>query len=99
MRILQLTLGSGATAISPNLNSTSSEQIYVSLLVIGNASGHTIRIGDSSVTSTTGIGLATGSPGTPLVLNFETIRGSLLSSWYILGTSGEKVDILYETAQ
>ena len=99
MRILQLTLGSGATQISPNLNSTSPESIYVSLLVISNSGGHTIRIGDSTVTSTTGIGLATGSPGTPLVLNFETIRGSLLSSWYILGTSGDKIDVLYETAQ
>jgi hypothetical protein len=97
MRLIQLTLGSLATPIVPAAT-TNTLPIWVSTLVIQNNAAAAIRIGDNTVTSTKGIALNPSAVG-PETLTFQMVRGSLLSQWYIFGTAGNIIDILYETAQ
>ena len=95
MRVIEVTLGSGATQITPDQNATGASQIYVTTLVIAPA-GATATLGDDTVTATKGIPISTT---VPLVLTFDTPRGSLLSQYWLYGTPGDKVEVLYETAQ
>jgi hypothetical protein len=98
MRLIQLTLGAAATQITPNTNTTSTMPIYVSTLIIQNNAAAAIRIGDNTVTATKGIALNPSAVG-PELVTFQMVRGSLLSQWYIFGTAGNIIDIMYETAQ
>lgn len=101
MRLIQLTLsGSGANQISPNTDTVAGgTQVYVSYLIIQNNAGHSLRVGDNTVSSTKGILIASGTPGGSVTAQFAMPRGSLLSQWYIAGTNADVIDILYETSQ
>ena len=94
MRILQVTIGSGT-----NTQVTTNTNIYCTIIVFQDNAGANCRIGDSTVTSTKGIQLATGSPGGSATFQINTPRGSQLSQYYIAGTTGNVIDVLYETAQ
>lgn len=89
VKTIQVTLGSTATQVS-----TVSQQCKWIAFQNNNASD-VVRVGDSTVSSTNGIVLAGGSPGgsftTPVAYNSTTYN---LNTWYLFGTSGDKVDIV-----
>ena len=79
----QVTLGAGATPISAT-------SLVSNLIIIQNNTGHTTRVGDSTVT--TGLGIVVTA--TPLVLGPFAINDADLSGLYIAGTQGDKIDVL-----
>jgi hypothetical protein len=89
--LVQVTLGAGATQISP-LN------INIQSLVVQDNAVHNIRVGDSTVTTSKGLLLAAASPapGGSLNVTLNFPRGTILSQWYVAGTQGDVVDVLYE---
>jgi hypothetical protein len=85
--LLQVTLGAAATEVSP-------VAIFVQTLVVQNNSGGDVRVGDSTVSVARGI-LASALGGSyNTTLNFP--RGTILSQWYLAGTPGNVIDVLYE---
>lgn len=95
MRILQVTLTSAATQISANSN------IYCSLLIIQDNAAALVRVGDNTVSGTKGIVLlpnATPPGGGSITSQPLIIRGTHLQDWWLFGTAGNIIDILYETA-
>jgi len=96
MQILQVTLGAGATPLASAATSTLG--LYCSLLVIQDNATHTMRVGDSTVSATRGMLLASGSPGGSGTFQLSVERGTLLEQWYVFGTAGDLVDVLFETA-
>jgi len=95
MRVIEVTLGAGATQILAPNQQAPMANIAVGLLVIAPATA-AATLGDNTVTATKGIPV---SASAPLVLSFSQPRGSLLSQYWLFGTSGDKVEVLYETAQ
>ena len=89
--LVQVTLGTGATQVSP-LN------INVQSLEIQNNAAHNCRVGDSTVTASKGILLAFNAtpPGGAFTLDLDFPRGTILSQWYIAGTAADVIDVLYE---
>ena len=64
----------------------------VQTLLIQNNAAHSIRVGDSTVTSTKGVQItASGSSNFGAFMNYNT----MLSDWWIDGTAGDVIDILY----
>lgn len=106
MRVIQITLnGSAQQILVPNQQAPIAN-VCVSLLVVQNDSttaADVVTLGDNTVTATKGIVIPAASsataPSAPLILAFSQPRGSLLSQWWVFGTSGQTVTILYETAQ
>lgn len=97
MRILQVTLLAGATQVVLNQDfPNGGAQIYCSYLVIQNNAADAIRIGDNTVTATRGIALTPGGSNTATI---SPVRGTRLSDWWIFGTIGEVIDVLYEVSQ
>ena len=99
MRVIQVTLGSGATQILAPTPQAPIANIAVSLLIIQKNTTNNATIGDNTVTATKGIVIAAGTPGVPLILQFSQPRGSLLSQYWLFGTQNDVVEVLYETAQ
>lgn len=95
MRVIEVTLGAGATQIQAATQQAPQANIAVSLLVIAPATA-SATLGDNTVTATRGIPVSTSAP---LVLTFSQPRGSLLSQYWLYGTEGDLVEVLYETAQ
>jgi hypothetical protein len=91
MRIIQVTLGAGATPITTNNN------IYCSMLAIDNNAAAVVRVGDNTVSATKGISLA--ATGGIATLTFAFPRGTHLSDWFLFGTAAQVIDILYESAE
>ena len=80
--------------------------IYVQWLCFQNNSAHPIRYGDQSASMTTpaasnggtagkGILLTGGSPGGSGSQSTPINYGTYLSDWWIAGTSGDVIDVLY----
>lgn len=92
MRLIQVTLGAGATQISSNSG------IYCSILIIQNNAAAVVRIGDNTVSATKGIALASGSPGGSSTVQPIIVRGTHLQDWWLFGTAAQVIDILYESA-
>jgi hypothetical protein len=93
--LLQTTLGSAATQLAPPANATS--QVLCRQVIIQNNATHTMRLGDSSVTSSKGIYLAVGPGGGSFNTGPSTVYNSYLSDFWVVGTSGDTVDIFYNT--
>lgn len=69
-------------------------------IVIQNNAAHTIRIGDTNITSSRGILLASGSPGGSFYIGPDESGSSRdLGGWYINGTQNDVVDIIYDDGQ
>jgi len=80
--------------------------IFVQWLTFQNNSAHSIRYGDQSVSVTTpaavnggtagkGMLLAPGSPGGAGSQSTPVNYGTYLSDWWIAGTAGDVIDVLY----
>lgn len=95
MRLIQVTLLAGATAITTNTN------LYASVLAVQNNAAAVCRVGDNTVSATKGIALAAGSTTTQnaLVIAPATPRGIHLSEWFLFGTAAQVIDVLYESAE
>lgn len=97
MRLIQVTLGAGATQISP-YNSIG-KQIYCSFLIVQNNAAGNVRVGDNTVSATKGILLLPGPGGGSLTGQMFRVEGTLLPQWYLFGTQGQLIDVLYEDSQ
>ena len=94
-RLIQVTLGSGATQII-------STPTYFNQMVIQNNAAHNIRYGDSTVSVTTPAAVNGGTAGKGILLyssgagNVGTLSGQQgdASQFWIAGTSGDVIDVL-----
>lgn len=87
---IQVTLGSSATQITTT-------HVRCSEWMIQNNAAHNIRFGDSTVTSSKGIVLVSGTPGGSYT-STGSMNGSQpvlddLSQWYISGTAADVIDV------
>lgn len=87
---LQVTLGASATPLTTT-------DTFARWVVIQNNAANSMRVGDSTVTSTKGILLASGSPGGSVTLPEEHTPSTTydLSQIYILGTNTQLADVLW----
>lgn len=91
---LQVTLGSGATPI------LASGEILCKWLILQNNAANAMRAGDSNVTATRGLYLAAGpGGGSANPVPFAPISTTRLSRWYVFGTAGDVLDVVYEDGQ
>lgn len=86
--LIQVTLLATATQVSPI-------SLVVNQVMFQNNAGHACRIGDSTVTSTKGIALASGSPGGSATFGPFAVNNTDLTEWYIFGTPGDVIDVLW----
>lgn len=95
VRTLQVTLTSSNTSIL-----SSGAHLNTRWFVIQNNAAHNIRIGDTNISTTRGILLATGTPGGSFyVAPDPSGSGRDLGGWFINGTSGDVVDVIYDDGQ
>jgi hypothetical protein len=85
MKSMQVTLNAGPTSLASN----SAVVTMAPQLIIQNNAAHSCRVGGPAVTNAIGISLASAG-GT---LNWQT--QSYLTDWFIQGTSGDVIDIMY----
>ena len=95
MTSLQVTLGSSATPIY----SSTTRKYYASFLQIQNNAGHNCAYGGANVTLSTGIVIASGSPGGSSTMQFNFPRGACLNNLYLVGTQGDLITVAYEDAE
>lgn len=97
MQTLQVTLLAGKTPIVATAPTQSQTQIRISFqsLTIQNNSADPVRVGDTNVSATRGILLAGGSPGGSITIDSLMEYSSDLSEWYLFGTQGDIIDVLY----
>ena len=95
-RLIQVTLGSGATQVSAT-------PAYFNQMIIEDNAAHSIRYGDSTVSVTTPAAVNGGTAGKGILLfpgggsgSTGTVSGQQgdASQFYIAGTSGDVVDVL-----
>jgi len=92
---MQVTLGSGNTKVL----SVGAHQ-NCRWIVIQNNQTHAIRIGDTNITSTRGILLASGAPGGSFYIGPDSSGSARdLGTWYINGTAADVIDVVYDDGQ
>lgn len=93
--LLQVTIAATNTAqplVSPAQGGIANAINYQFVLFQNNGS-NTMRLGDASVSNTKGIIIQqTGSLESSLALTYT----GTINSWYVAGTQGDVLDILYE---
>lgn len=99
MKILQVTLLATATPIvaqNATQNSTQLREMF-QILIVQNNSAHSVRLGDASVSATKGLVLASGSTTTtpPLIIAPHLEYSSDLSEYFLFGTAGDLIDVMY----
>lgn len=86
---LQVTIGAGTNT---QISTTS---IPVRQLYVQNNAGHNIRVGDSATSSTRGALLLSTANGSITSGLADFYASSNLNQWYIAGTNGDVIDIIY----
>lgn len=101
MKIIQVTLLATATPIVAQNATQNSAQLreMFQILVIQNNSANSCRVGDATVSATKGIVLAAGSTTTtpPFIIAPHLEYSSDLSEYYLFGTVGALIDVMYLT--
>jgi hypothetical protein len=95
MRLLQVTMtGTAVPIIAKGVQPANSLPFQV--LIFQNNAAHLIRLGDSTVSSTKGIVLASGSTTTqpPLVISPGLEYTSDAYEWYAYGTNADVLDVI-----
>jgi hypothetical protein len=93
MRVLKVTIGaSGASPITTNPN------LYASIICFQNQGAAAMSIGDNEVLVNGGIILATGTPGGSGTFQMNFARGTHLVDWWVAGTAGQVMLVLYEAS-
>lgn len=95
MTNFQVTLGAAATPLIKAGN----PNVYASFLIIQDNAGANLRFGGSTVSSTSGILLSSGTPGGSSTMQFNFPRGCLLNNVYLAGTNGNVIDVAYEPSE
>ena len=85
--LLQKALGAGATQLAPPASPTA--QIMCRQIIIQNNAAHSMRLGDSTVSSTKGIYLAAGPGGGTVNSGPVVVYNSYLSDWWAFGTAAD----------
>lgn len=95
MRCIKVTIGAAATQITTNAG------IYASIICLQNNGSANMTIGDNTVTSTNGILLAPGTspPGGSATFQMTFPRGTHLVDWWVVGTQGQILNVLYESSE
>jgi hypothetical protein len=93
VRTLQVTLGSGVTQVL-----SAGSHFQVRWFVIQDNATHSVRIGDAQITSSRGLAL-TPSGGSFYVGPDQGASSRDLGTWYIIGTNGDVVDVIYDDGQ
>lgn len=95
MRLIQVTLGSAATPIIIK-GVQPANSLPFQVLVIQNNSAHSVRVGDSTVSATKGIVLASGSTTTtaPLIVAPGLEYTSDVYEWFLFGTAADVIDVM-----
>lgn len=93
MTNFQVTIGAGTRT---PLIAAGQPNVYASFLIVQDNAAANVRVGGSTVSSTSGILLALGSPGGSATMQFNFPRGALLNNIYLAGTAGNVIDIAYE---
>jgi hypothetical protein len=88
VKTLQVTIPSGGTVQISTL------QCSIRLIDFQNNAGHTMRVGDSTVTSSIGHLLAATGGGWTLHTDGYF---SYLSDWFVVGTAADVVDVTFVT--
>lgn len=90
--LAQVTLGAAATQLSTI--SAPCRQV-----IVQNNAAHSMRVGDSTVSSTKGVFLSTVAGGGGGSLNFGAMifYGVNLMDLYVFGTQNDVVDVIYVT--
>lgn len=90
VQTIQVTIGASATQVS-------TVNLYCRWVVFQNNAAASMRLGDSTVSSTKGILLAGGSPGgsftTPKKNDPEAVN---LANWWVAGTQNQVLDVTCE---
>jgi len=81
---IQVTIGASATPISAT-------NLYCRSFVVQNNAAHTIRVGDSTTTTSKGTQVAAGASASWLPVPNSTAYN--LSQWYIAGTQNDVIDV------
>ena len=89
----QVTIGSGTRT---PLIAAGLPPVYASWLVVQDNAGANLRVGGSTVSATSGILLASGTPGGSVTGTFNFPRGSCLNNCYLAGTTGNVIDVCFE---
>lgn len=91
MRLIQVTLGTAATRITTG-------KIYTPSLFIQNNAAAVVRLGDNTVSATRGIALSPSVAGAPggSFTNYRPDNRIFLDSYFLFGTAGQVIDVLYE---
>lgn len=87
---MQVTIGAGVTSILPAGN------ITCRWIVFQNNAANTMRIGDSSITSSRGVKLLAGGS---FYQGYSGPAAFSLSGWYVQGTQNDVIDVIYEDGQ
>lgn len=87
VKSLQVTIGASTTQVTTT--NTFCKQIFLQ-----NNATHTMRVGDSTTSSTKGVLLASGSPGGSITVTSSAAQstGIDLSDWWVNGTNGDVLD-------
>jgi len=87
-RLIQVTLGAGATQISAT-------SAYFNQMNVRNSAAAVARLGDSTVSSTKGIALAAANAANSEIVigPFAGMQGDA-SQYWLFGTSGQLIDVL-----
>lgn len=98
MRIAQITMTGSLQRITADIENTpgGGYNIYCSVLSMQNNGSNQMRTGDNTTTITRGQLI---QPSGAIYTAPVPPKGTRLCDWYVIGTSGDKLDILYETAQ
>ena len=90
MHYLKVTIGSGSTQFTTTR--TPIREIF-----IRNKAGHTMNIGDSTITGTLGIQLSASSAGSQSDLHLGPTTGLNmdLTDFYVSGTAADILDVVY----
>jgi hypothetical protein len=91
---LQVTVGTGG---GPTQFGPVHPHVPIRQILIQNNAAHSMRIGDSTVSATVGMYLASGPGGGDFNSGPVDIYNSRLSDFYVFGTAGDIVDIFYNS--
>lgn len=80
---LQVTLGSSATQVSPQ-----GTGVNCTIIDFQNNAAHNVRLGDSTVTTSRGLLITSGSE-----YHLQDGRVHALSQYYLAGTQGDVIDV------
>lgn len=90
MRTMQVTIGAGVTRFTTS-------DIYCVQVIAQNNAAHSMRVGDSSTTSSMGALLASGSPGGSINLGPHDANRENLKDWFVAGTQNDVLDVIFTT--